>query len=188
MSELYKEDFTRNFQIFLNSADAITGATTPSDMIFSMGSILSQAPNIQNFQDCAYCKITLSYFCCEQTAAHFTGVGTTTLKVKIANKAYPNNIESKLVGVGQSYNVISSDLIGCVPVGNTDAVYSNSEYDNTPVVIQNPFDGDLHIMVTDQDNLTPFTMGAVQPINMLLKVEFPEKIDPRVKNNISTLI
>ena len=58
MSELYKEDFTRISQIFLNSADAITGATTPYDMIFSMGSILSQAPNIQNFQDCAYCKIT----------------------------------------------------------------------------------------------------------------------------------
>ena len=178
----YKEDFTNHFQIYLNSADATRGAATPADMGFDIGSVLAQAPNIQNYTDCAYCKITMSYFCVEQTTAHFQGVATSTLKVKLVNLAFPNNIESQqLAGTvgnaaGQiNNNFKTSEVIGVVPVGNTNVVYCNNDYDNTPVVIQNPFSGVLNVVITDQDDLAPFTLDGTTPVNMVLKVEFPQK-------------
>tara|TARA_R110002020_G_scaffold474331_1_gene705345 strand:- start:3790 stop:4383 length:594 start_codon:yes stop_codon:yes gene_type:complete len=197
MSE-YKEDFSNHFQIYLNSADATTGAATPANMKFDIGSVLSQAPNIQNFQDCAYCKITLAYICIEQTTAHFQGVATSTLKVKLGNLTYPNNIETQTL-TARDYtganriaqvnsNFKTSDVIGVVPVGNTNVVYCNNDYDNSPVVIQNPFSGSLNVLITDQDDLAPFTLDGTTPVNMLLKVEFPQKTDPRFIKNISTII
>lgn len=194
----YREDFTNQFQIYLNSADATTGAATPANMKFDIGSVLAQAPNIQNFQDCAYCKITLAYFCVEQTTAHFQGVATSTLKVKLGNLAFPNNIETQAL-TARNYaganriaqvnsNFKTSDLIGVVPIANTNVVYCNNDYDNAPVVIQNPFSGVLNVLITDQDDLEPFTLDATTPVNMLLKVEFPQKTDARVAKNISTII
>ena len=90
----YENDFTNEFSIYLNSAQALTGATTPKNCIFSIGSVLNQAPNIQNFQNCAYCKITLKYFSVFQTAAQFTIDGATTLLIKLATAQQPNGLES----------------------------------------------------------------------------------------------
>jgi hypothetical protein len=176
----YENDFTNEFSVYLNSAQALTGPTTPKNCIFSIGSVLNQAPNIQNFQNCAYCKITLKYFSVFQTATQFKADGVTTLLIKLATAQQPNSIESVSVAGGQNSNFITSNIIGVVPTGNSDATYSNGDYDNSPFVISNPFSGDLHIIITDEsgDADTP-TITATDPWEAILHIEFP--IKPSIK-------
>lgn len=176
----YENDFTNEFSVYLNSAQALTGPTTPKNCIFSIGSVLNQAPNIQNFQNCAYCKITLKYFSVFQTATQFKADGVTTLLIKLATAQQPNSIESVSVAGGQNSNFITSNIIGVVPTGNSDATYSNGDYDNSPFVISNPFSGDLHIIITDEsgDADTP-TITATDPWECILHIEFP--IKPSIK-------
>ena len=172
----YENDFTNEFSIYLNSAQALTGATTPKNCIFSIGSVLNQAPNIQNFQNCAYCKITLRYFSVFQTAAQFTIDGATTLLIKLATAQQPNGLESVSVAGGQNSNFNTSNIIGVVPTGNTGSTYSNADYDNSSFVISNPFNGDFHIILTDESGVeaTP-TIGATEPWEAVITVEFPIK-------------
>ena len=184
----YENDFTNEFSIYLNSAQALTGATTPKNCIFSIGSVLQQAPNIQNFQDCAYCKLTIKYFSVLQTAAQFTTDGVSTLLIKLATAQQPNSLESISVVGGQNSNFITSNIIGVVPTGNSGSTYSNADYDNSSFVISNPFSGDFHIIITDESGVaaTP-TIGATEPWEMIVNVEFPVKssIKGITQNNLS---
>ena len=172
----YENDFTNEFSIYLNSAQALNGATTPKNCIFSIGSVLNQAPNIQNFQDCAYCKLTIKYFSVLQTAAQFTADGVSTLLIKLASAQQPNSIESVSVAGGQNSNFITSNIIGVVPTGNTGSTYSNADYDNSSFVISNPFSGDFNIQITDESGVaaTP-TITATEPWEMIVNIEFPIK-------------
>ena len=172
----YENDFTNEFSIYLNSAQALNGATTPKNCIFSIGSVLNQAPNIQNFQDCAYCKLTIKYFSVLQTATQFTADGVSTLLIKLASAQQPNSIESVSVAGGQNSNFITSNIIGVVPTGNSGSTYSNADYDNSSFVISNPFSGDFAIQITDESGVaaTP-TITSTEPWEAIINVQFPIK-------------
>ena len=142
---------TNLFNVYLNAADALGGIATRSDTCrFDIGTILNQAPNAEELENAGTVLIKVKYFQIERTAAQFTTDNTSLVQIRLINQ-YPNNIQS----TGQSTtrkNVISSNIIGVIGVGNTDFTYSDFQSNpNDYVAIANPFRSQIEIQLTDQD-------------------------------------
>jgi len=168
---------TNLYNVFLNARDSLGGIATRSDICrFDIGSILSQAPNAEELENAGSCLIKVKYFTIERTAAEFTGDDVSTVQIRLVNQ-YPNNIES----IGQSTtrkNVISSNIIGVVGVGNTDFTYS--DYQSNPndyVAIANPFKNQIEIQLTDQDGEY---LGTAATANVEWSLWFCVYVPPQV--------
>ena len=177
------------FQVYLNSADAVrkTGNGTVCD--FNLQSVLDQAPTGQDFAKESYCMIKVLYFTIsvqEDTASTgWKAQGVSTLQIRMNNQ-FPNNIETNPITIANSRAIVSSSIIGVIPVSNTDFSYSNVDYDNSFVSCSNPFRGNITITLTDQDAV-PIT-GAMAAggdnWNMLLQVYFP-RTDNQPNNSVN---
>jgi len=149
---------------------------------FDIGSVLSQAPNVEELENASSCLIKLKYLSIERTSAQFTTDGTSTIQIRMINQ-YPNNIESRPVAVGYK-NVVSSNIIGIIATGNTSYTYSDlSTNPNDYVAIANPFKNQIEIRLTDQDGDLLGT-GATRnkDWNMCLTIYIPPQVDILNKN------
>lgn len=170
------------FQVYLNSADAVRKTGNGTVCSFNLQSVLDQAPSAQDFAKESVCMIKVLYFTISQIASTATygwdAQGVSTVQIRM-NNAYPNNIETNPITTANSRSVMSSDIIGVVPVGNTTHTYSNQYYDNSWVSCGNPLRGEITITLTDQD-ATPIT-GALNEAgdnwNMLIQIYYPRGKD-----------
>ena len=174
---------TNLFNVYLNARDSLGGITTRSDICrFDIGSILSQAPNAEELENAGSCLIKVKYFTIQRTAAEFTADDVSTVQIRLINQ-YPNNIQS----TGQSTtrkNVISSNIIGVIGVGNTDFTYSDFQSNpNDYVAIANPFKNQIEIQLTDQDSdlLGPGATANVE-WSLWLCIYVPPQVDILTKN------
>ena len=166
------------FQVYLNSEDALRKTGNGTVCSYNLQSVLDQAPSAQDFSKETVCMIKVLYFTISQVAATatngWTAQGVSTVQIRMTN-AYPNNIETyPLEGQG-TRPIITSNIIGVVPVGNTTYTYSNEYYDNSWVSCANPLRGETTITLTDQDAV-PIT-GALNEVgdnwNMLIQIYYP---------------
>ncbi len=177
------------FQVYLNSADAVRKTGNGTVCSFNLQSVLDQAPAAQDFAKESVCMIKVLYFTISQVAATAThgwdALGISTLHIRMTN-AYPNNIETNPIAIANSRSVVSSDIIGVVPVANTDFTYSNQYYDNNWVSCGNPLRGEITITITDQD-ATPITSALNQGAdnwNMLIQIYYPRG-DSQPNNSVN---
>jgi len=174
---------TNLYNVFLNARDSLGGIAVRSDTCrFDIGSILSQAPNAEELENAGSCLIKVKYFTIERTVAQFTADDTSTVQIRLVNQ-YPNNIES----TGQSTkrkNVISSNIIGVVGVGNTDFTYSDFQSNpNDYVAIANPFKNQITIELTDQDGEFLGTAATANvEWSLWLCIYVPPQVDILTKN------
>lgn len=177
------------FQVYLNSADALrkTGNGTVCD--FNLQSVLDQAPTAQDFSKESFCQMKVSYFTIsvkEDTAVSgWKAQGVSTVQIRM-NSQFPNNIESNPITTANQRSIVSSNIIGVLPVSNTDFTYCNPQFDNNFVSCSNPFRGNITITLTDQD-ATPITgamVSASDNWNILLQVYFP-RTDNQPNNSIN---
>ena len=170
------------FQVYLNSADAVRKTGNGTVCSFNLQSVLDQAPAAQDFAKESVCMIKVLYFTISQIASTATygwdAQGISTVQIRM-NNAYPNNIETNPITTANSRSVMSSDIIGVVPVSNTTYTYSNVDYDNHWVSCSNPLRGEITVSLTDQD-ATPIT-GALNEAgdnwNLLLQIYYPRGKD-----------
>jgi hypothetical protein len=174
---------TNLFNVYLNANDCLGGIATRSDICrFDIGSILSQAPNAEELENAGTCLIKVKYFQIERTAAQFTTDDTSLIQIRLINQ-YPNNIESAPLTT-KNKNVVSSNIIGIVGVGNTD--YSYSDFQSNPndyVAIANPFRNQIEIQLTDQDgDLLGTAATAGKDWALWLCIYVPPQVDILTKN------
>jgi hypothetical protein len=170
------------FEIWLNSADAINGATTPHNCSFNLGNVNDFVPNAYIFANANYCYVKVKYFSVEETVTNFNTAGTGTILIEI-NGALPNSLRSNNIGTTNPRNTGLSDIIGVIPTGIGDNTYSSTTFDNDFVKSPNIFNGELNIRLKDQDN-APITLTVSKPWCMLLCVAFEKDID--LKNHPNT--
>jgi len=159
-----------------------TGTERADICRFDIGSVLSQAPNAEELENAGTCLIKVKYFHIEITNTEFTNDETSMIQIRYINQ-YPNNIESQQQSINQK-NIMSSNIIGIVGVGNSD--YTYSDYQSNPndyIAIGNPFKNQIEIQITDQDG---DLLGAPTTRNrgwfMSLCVYIPPQVDILNKN------
>jgi hypothetical protein len=163
------------FEVWLNSADAMDGSSTPHATKFNLGSCYDFIPNSYRFQGANYCFVKVKYFTVEETASAFNTANTTTILVEI-NGALPNSVRSNNISTSNGKNMLQSGIIGVVPTSMADATYSSSTYDNDFVKCNNIFNGDIHINLKDQDG-TFIALTGSKAWSMLLCVAFEKEND-----------
>lgn len=158
------------FEVFLNSANAISGSSTPHSCRFNLGSVNDFAPTAQNYQT-AHCSfVKVKYFSVEETATAFNSAGVGTILVEM-NGALPNSVKSQSIATTNPKNMNQSNIIGVVPTSVTDNTYSSNTFDNDYVKAPNIFQGDIVINLKDQDG-SFITLTGSKPWVMLLCVAF----------------
>ncbi len=166
------------YEIFLNSANATEGSSTPHSCRFNLGSVGDFVPNAYIYQNANYCFVKVKYFSVEETASAFNSANTTTILVEMGG-ALPNSVRSSDVSVANPKNMEQSSIIGLVPTNMADATYSSSTFDNDFVKAPNILNGDITINLKDQDG-SFITLTSVKPWSMLICVAFEK--EPQIKN------
>ena len=173
------------FYIYLNSADADFGSTTPYETTYSLGSVYNNAPALQHFQDAPYCSIKVCNFAIKYNEQNFNSDDASFVLIRI-NTSLPNSIDNIQSG-GFNTSFGQSQIIGIVPTqasssGNTYTTYtySDTSYDNSPVITSNIFKGNLTIELTKQDGSRLTNLSGSNPYSLLLQVEYQE--DPSLYN------
>tara|TARA_R110000782_G_scaffold159179_1_gene251312 strand:- start:1364 stop:1924 length:561 start_codon:yes stop_codon:yes gene_type:complete len=174
---------TNLFNVFLNAADALGGITTDSSVCrFDIGSILAQAPNAEELENAGTCLIKVKYFQIEKTSDEFSAANIGLVQIRLVNQ-YPNNIESATQSTKYK-NMISSNIIGVVGVGNP--AYTYSDFQSNPndyVAIANPFKNQIEIQLTNEGGAS---LGPAFTANkewvLWLCVYVPPQVDILNKN------
>jgi hypothetical protein len=182
------------YYLYINSDDNADANVNCKNINFNLSSILQSAPNKQFIEDQAYCYVKLSYFAMD-LPPDATAIGTTTtIQVRLGGTIFPNTFETS-PPTADNNNLVSSNILGVIPTGREDAtdfnslyLYSNQYYDNTYVVMGNPFKGQLNIQLTDQDGtILADTLTNNKSYNMKLEIYFPED-EQFIFNNNKNLI
>ena len=151
------------FNIYLSSANASTGSTTPYECSFNVGDIYNFAPNIDKFADRDYCYVKVSNFSIKYSASTANTDDVSNILVTL-NTALPNSATNTLSGNG---TLGQSNIIASIPTGATNYSYSNVDYDNEMVKSSNILKGQLLVTLLDQnastlsgdiDNTNPWSM------------------------------
>jgi len=160
------------FNILLRSANSENSAT-PQSCNFNIGSVLQNAPNLINFQNQSYCKIKVRYFALNATTAAgqpLVDVGNIEIRINVPN---PNTLQS--AASTESYQFISSSLIGIVATENAATTYTNDYYDNEYFYISNPFQGTINITLHNAISGVDLTdLDGDNPYVLLLEVCFDD--------------
>lgn len=157
------------FTIYLKSDDATSVNTTYNRFSFNIGDLLNQtASNSSNYNDRAFCNVKVRYVDIKETEAHFQAANVSTILIEI-NNGCPNNIKTV---EGQAAS--SSNIIAYIPTKNTHNTFSNRDYDNQPVIMNNMFNGIININLLDQDE-GDITLTAAKKFYLVLEVEFMDK-------------
>tara|TARA_R110002167_G_C12516797_1_gene637813 strand:- start:337 stop:837 length:501 start_codon:yes stop_codon:yes gene_type:complete len=160
------------FEIYLNSADALFGSTTPHSCRFNLGTVNNFVPNAQIYQNNNCCYVKVKYFSVEETVTAFNTLTVGTLLIEMGG-GQPNSIKSNLMAVG-STNMEQSNIIGLVPTNITKNTYSTSSYENDYVKAPNILNGDILINLKDQDGVL-LTLTGSKPWVMLLSVGYEKE-------------
>ena len=166
------------FEIFLNSADATEGSSTPHSCRFNLGSVGDFVPNAYIYQNSDYCYVKVKYFSVEETASAFNSANTSTILVEMGG-ALPNSVRSGDVSVANPKNMEQSSIIGIVPTSMADATYSSNTFDNDFVKAPNILNGDITINLKDQDKSFLSLTGSKAWV-MLICVAFEK--EPEIRN------
>ena len=102
------------YEIFLNSADANSGSTTPHITRFNLGTVYDFIPNAYLYQNSAYCFVKVKYFSVEETNATFNSGGTSTILIEMSG-ALPQSVRSNNISTANPKNMTQSNIIGVVP-------------------------------------------------------------------------
>jgi hypothetical protein len=163
------------FEVFLNSADAMSGASTPHSCVFNLGSVNDFIPNAYMYQNANYCYIKVKYFTVEETATAFNTANISTILVEMSG-ALPNSVRSNSITSANNSNMLQSNIIGIVPTSVSDSTYSSNTFDNDFVKCNNIFNGNITINLKDQDNGFLSLTGSKAWV-MLLCVAFDKQND-----------
>ena len=191
------------YYLYINSDDNADANVNCKNINFNLSSILQSAPNRQFIEDQAYCYVKLSYFAMDLSPDNANIGTTTTIQIRLGGTIFPNTFETTPLTQGDPatgkkgnhHNLVSSNILGIIPTKKidsnhyyTDFVYGNSDYDNTYVVMGNPFKGQLNIQLTDQDGtILADTLTNNKSYNMKLEIYFPED-EQFIFNNNKNLI
>lgn len=191
------------YYLYINSDDNADANVNCKNINFNLSSILQSAPNKQFIEDQAYCYVKLSYFAMDLSPDNANIGTTTTIQIRLGGTIFPNTFETTPLTAGNPatgkkgnhHNLVSSNILGVIPTGREDAtdfnslyLYSNQYYDNTYVVMGNPFKGQLNIQLTDQDGtILADTLTNNKSYNMKLEIYFPED-EQFIFNNNKNLI
>jgi len=168
------------FTIYIKSDDSTSVNATFNRHTFNIGDLLAQtASNSSNYNDRAFCNVKVRYFDIKDTVANFTAANVSTILIEI-NNGCPNNIQTV-----DGDSAMNSSIIATVPTGSTANVYSNSEFDNSPVIMNNMFNGIININLLDQDG-GDITLTAAKKFYLVLEVEFMDKPENTNINNINS--
>ena len=162
------------FEVFLNSANAMTGASTPHSTTFNLGSVYDFAPNAYKYQQADYCFVKVKYFSVEETATNFNSANTSTILVEM-NGALPNSVRSYSIA-NNNKNMGQSNIIGIIPTSVSASTYSSNTFDNDFVKCNNIFNGNITINLKDQDNAFLSLTGSKAWV-MLICVAFEKEGD-----------
>lgn len=147
------------FQVYLRSADAQSGSSTPHLCTFDLSAII---PNI----DVDRCKVRVSYFDVAVTSTEFKTGGISTIMIKLSSAFTKNSYESNDIG-----SLSNSSLIGVFSTNNVDNV-TNSNVSNLQFIpVGNIFSGVSAITLIDQDGSSMASDLAGKSWNMVLDVE-----------------
>lgn len=160
------------FEVFINSANAVDGSTTPHTARYNLGSVYDYAPALQRYADAPYCFVKVKYFSVVETTANFATADVGTILVKI-DTALPNSSMTNTISTSNPKNMIQSNIIGVVPTSSTKNTYSSTTYDNDFVKCPNIFKGDITINLTDSDG-TAISLTGSKPYHMLLCVAYKD--------------
>lgn len=138
------------FEIFLNSADAIQGSTTPQTCRFNLGNVNDFVPNAHLYANNDYCFVKVKYFSVEETNANFNTANIGTILIEM-NGALPNSVRSNTISQSNPKNMVQSGIIGIVPTSAGDNTYSSNTFDNDFVKANNILNGDIEINLKTQD-------------------------------------
>tara|TARA_R110000787_G_scaffold71103_1_gene158241 strand:+ start:298 stop:897 length:600 start_codon:yes stop_codon:yes gene_type:complete len=191
------------YYLYINSDDNADANVNCKNINFNLSSILQSAPNKQFIEDQAYCYVKLSYFAMDLSPDNANIGTTTTIQIRLGGTIFPNTFETTPLTAGNPatgkkgnhHNLVSSNILGVIPTGkedgtdfNNEFLYSNQYYDNTYVVMGNPFKGQLNIQLTDQDGtILADTLTNNKSYNMKLEIYFPED-EQFIFNNNKNLI
>lgn len=166
------------FEIFLNSANAVEGTSTPHSCRFNLGNVNDFVPNAHIYQNANYCHVKVKYFSVEETASNFNSAGVGTILVEM-NGSLPNSVRSQSIATTNPNNMGQSNIIGIVPTSVADNTYSSNTFDNDFVKSPNIFNGDITINLKDQDG-SFITLTGSKPWVMLICVAFEKESE--IKN------
>lgn len=161
------------YEIFLNSADANSGSTTPHITRFNLGTVYDFIPNAYLYQNSAYCFVKVKYFSVEETNATFNSGGTSTILIEMSG-ALPQSVRSNNISTANPKNMTQSNIIGVVPTSIAKNTYSSNTFDNDFVMTNNILNGDITITLRDQDKAL-LSLTASKAWVMLLCVAFEKK-------------
>ena len=167
------------YEIFLNSADANSGSSTPHTTRFNLGNVYDFIPNAYLYQNSAYCFVKVKYFSVEETASAFNTAGTSTILIEMSG-ALPQSVRSNSISTSNPKNMTQSNIIGIVPTSVSDSTYSSNTFDNDFIKSNNILNGDIEINLKDQDKALLSLTGSKAWV-MLLCVAFEK--EPQLKYN-----
>ena len=163
------------FQIYINSADNLDSSTYINNLNFDIGSCWEAMPLLEQHANTTYCYVRVAYFSIKYTSTEWKADGTSTILIKI-NTPQPSGAETKSVSSGNK-NVISSNIIGVIPTGNTNNSYSDSNFENSWVCCSNIFKGSINIKLHRQDGSSITAISSSNPYEMVLEVMFEDEIE-----------
>jgi len=172
------------FNILLRSANS-ENANTPQSCNFNLGSVLQNAPNLINFQNQSYCKIKVRHFTINATSAAnqpLEDIGAVEIRINTPN---PNTLQT--AASSDSYQIVSSSLIGIVATGDTSFTRTNDYYDNDYFCSGNPFQGAINISLHDASSGAVIAgLTQAHPYSLLLEVSYDNN-PARVNDNSGKL-
>lgn len=170
------------FEVYLNSADAISGASTPHSCRFNLGSVYDFVPNAYKYAQSHCCYVKVKYFSVEETTANFNTAGTGTILVQLSG-ILPNSVTSQAISTSNNMNMGQSNIIGVIPTSIAKNSYCSNTFDNDYVKSNNIFNGDITINLKDQDDAFIALTGSKAWV-MLISVAFDK--DSEVKSHPNT--
>jgi len=159
------------FQIYLSSADAISGSNAPHRCEFDLSAIV---PNVVTDR----CRVRVSYFDVAVASPAWKTAGVSTIVIRTPGTATPHSFESTPSadqGVGRML-VQNSQIIGVCSTGNADAVSNMNVANSQFVPVGNIFSGLFTIELLDQDrgSLSSDLNSSSKSWYMVLDVEVDE--------------
>jgi hypothetical protein len=158
------------FSVYLNSADAVSGSTTPYRTVFNLGSVYNFAPQAEKYANEPYCYVKVSNFSIKYTASQANTDDISNILVSI-NSTLPNSATTTVNSDGIAMN--QSNIIGSIPMGASNYSYSNVDYDNEMIKCANIFKGNLQIELLTQEGVVMSSeLSGSNPYCIMLCVYF----------------
>ena len=149
------------FQIYLRSADAITGASTPDRCEFDLSQII---PNIETDT----CRVRVSYLDIGVNSATFKAASVSTILVKLASKYTKDSFETNSQG-----GLSNSSLVGVISTGNSDHLSNEAAANLQHVLVGGLFTGQTTVLLQTQSggSLASVLNTSAEGWSMVLDVE-----------------